>query len=483
MNSYQITIVGGPSTPESIGWRGDLVDIMVNGEPKRILVDCGNEMLRDDKAKIVSLDALTALAKEDDKKIDAVIITHNHNDHIGCLGVLETSVLHPFPILAPEAKFFMSPQSTQLLAFDLVEGFDNGLPYDFLDIGSILSERLSVIEKPGELELFPGYTVYLPQMGHIPGAFGVVLPMPSGNGFITGDWSLEDQYVTRGAMLPSTWPTKYIPDQVLGTDLTYGTGAKKSFKDESRRLVEDATNAAFRGEVVIIPAFMKGRGQNILMAFAEDGRLRRAGIPVWIDGSIRRVYNVYKNTRWSERDGILPELGAESGIYEIESTTHRGEVLESTGPMVVITTSGMMDNGPIRGYLKKFLGDSNANFFLTSYQAQKTTGNALLRKSERMSKTGTTGHLRLKEKGAPLGIVIPIKAKIQRYGLSAHNDISDFEVFLEDLVINCRGGKKLRRIILTHGTQEAKAYTAVRLRRFADEIIDGEKNTYVSLAA
>ena len=481
MNSHQITIVGSASTPESIGWRGDIVDITVEGEPKRVLVDFGNEMSRRNHSKTRSVDALSSLVQEDDKQIDAVILTHNHNDHSGGLGMLE-DVLSSSPMLTPEAKFHMAPQSAELLPRDLIEGMDQGLPYTFLDAVNVVHERVNVIPKPAEYELFPGYEIYAPQMGHIPGACGVVFPTPSGNGFITGDWCLEDQYVTKGARLPSTWPKKFWPNQILGTDLTYGTGKKRSFFDECRRLVNDSTAAALKGEVVIIPAFMKGRGQNVAAAFAEDGRLAKAGVPVWIDGSIRKVYEVYQKFPWSERDGILPELGASSGIYPIESTAHRGEVIESTGPMVVITTAGMMDNGPVLGYMKKFLGNSAAHFKQVSYQARGTNGEILSYKWEKTKRTGKVQYLEIEERDGA-SAKVPILAKVERYGLSAHNDITDFEVFFEDLVFNCWNGEKLRRIILTHGTPAAKAYAAERFRKFTDEITYGERNVRVSLDA
>lgn len=460
----QLVIHGGASRSGSIGQRCDTLDIVRNDRFYRIMVDCGMEFLREGETGGVGPAPDFSLL-QDGKQIDAVYLTHFHADHVGSVGTLCASGL-----LDADAKIHSSPQTAAVLPYVLQDGLRHNPTYNAFNAANVL-KQLTVIEKPGEYEILPGLKVFIPQMGHAPGNGGIVIPTSSGRkGFITSDFCVHNQPVTKGALLPSeSWPREWIPDEIWGTDLTYGSGPRRSFDDEMTRLIERTKSDLEAGRRVVIPAFGNGRGQNIAVSFAK------AGIPVMLDGVTRNIYQIFQETRWNERDNLLPKLGENSGITVVKNEEHREELLESPGPWVVITTGGMGDFGPIVRYMEAGLPDENFRFYFTSWLAPGTNGSKLVAQAK--GGKGKTIRLNMKDESK---IVVPVRAGIDQFGLTAHGTLDELIVFIQD-IINCRGGKILNRIVLTHGTPKSKTEGACKLAPFAKEIIWGERNTVIPL--
>ncbi len=464
----RLVIHGAASHAASIGPRCDSVDVVANGIPYRLIIDAGLEMRADNQGSLPPDLSLLNI----ETPADAGIITHSHLDHIGSLahavgcGYFRTG-----------APLYMSPQSARALPILLNDGLSPYQGYDAFDAAKAISQ-CRAIPAPGETEILPGLKVFFAPSGHIPGAFSVVIPTSRGTkGLITGDSCWHDQPVIRGAGLPSQcWPKEWIPDEIWGTDLTYGfSPAKKPSRDqEIERFIAETERRYLAKEKVIVLGFANGRAQNAALW------LSRAGIPVWLDGSARDMYRIFSETRWSERDKILPSLDSAKNIRPIESQYQRQQLLDSPSPCVIITTGGMGDFGPAVYYLQRGLERTDVSFFFTSWLAPGTNGEKLMHRSRK----NAPQHLEITDHRRGTKMKIPITASIEQFGLSAHGSLEDFIFCVQDIV-GCRNGRPLDRVVLTHGTPETKRKAAEMLMEYAltREVIYGERNTVVSLDA
>lgn len=468
----RLVIHGGATRPGSIGQSCSTLDLIAKENKYRIMIDSGMEFITEAESGGSGPGADLALLN-DGKKVDALILTHSHIDHIGWVVVVLRE-----KYLSSETRIICSPQTAKVLPYALEDGLKRNPQYTAFDAAEVL-DRLLVIPKPGEFEVLTGLKGFFPQCGHIPGAMWVVLPTSSGKkGLIMSDWCAQDQPVTKGALLPSQiFPPEWIPDEIWGTDLTYGSQTKKPLKEEIGRLVAQTKAELAQGHKVIIAAFANGKGQNVAYWLAK------AGIEIWIDGAIRSIWSVFQNNRWSDRDGGLPKLGERGKIRPVESEEHRAEIIADPTPRVVVTTGGMGDFGPIVSYFKVGLPQKEWVFFFTSWLAPGCNGAKLLRMDTKKENhpQPDSFQLVLYDRDEKMES-ITFRAAVDRFGISAHGDLDDSEKFIKN-IIACRGGRPLDKIVMTHGTQESKTAAAKRFAPLSKNIIYGERNTIISLAA
>lgn len=368
----------------------------------------------------------------DDKKIDAVIFTHNHLDHCGGAALL-------LPYLEPHARIFARPITNEVLEFVLRDTMKNS-PYLFhifqRDRTLALREDLPF----GEFEILPGWKIFVKDAGHLPGAISIIFDLGDDErGIITGDVALHDQPIVPGTkMFSESVPSEWLPNRILGTDLTHGSEQKKFHYDhELEKFVNAVAEVHNAGGHVVCAAFAHGRGQQVAVALA------RRGFMVYVDGAIRQVLKMYQRHLDFDFPHDLIRF-----VEDDKNNKYRKELIESEQPRIVITTAGMGDEGPIGLYMRAWLPYEKNAVFFTSYLAPGSTGARLLK----ISKSGIPGTIELKSDNDNLDEVA-VCARIGRFHLSAHADLYDFATLIEDIV-KARGGKKLRSIYLTHGTPQ-----------------------------
>ena len=91
---------------------------------------------------------------------------------------------------------------------------------------------------------------------------------------------------------------------------------------------------------------------------------------IYLDGKLtNKLNNIYM--------GILKKNFMPLGIKSILKKSERFEAIEAT-KTIIISSSGMMTNGPIKKYLSEFIEDENSSFIICSYCAEGTVGRYLL---------------------------------------------------------------------------------------------------------
>jgi Cft2 family RNA processing exonuclease len=346
-------------------------------ENKKIVLDAGLHPKKEGEQ------ALPDYRLIPDGTVDAVIISHAHQDHIGSLPVLMRRQPHARVFMThPTAKLsdvmlhnsvnVMSRQREELgigsyPLFTHREADLAAAAWQSVGLGqrwSLDGERVSATEQSCSFELFDA--------GHILGSAGILFRAEGRKILYTGDVNFLDQTLMRRSSFPEE------PLDVLIVETTRGDRALPpafSRRSEEIRLREAILAAFERGGSVLIPVFALGKTQEVLTMFhlfRNDGFLRE--VPIYIGGLSTKIT-------------ILHDQLASLAVRQ-----HNGlQLLDTVAPYVlsgreISTTqihrkriyalsSGMMTEKTLSNQLaERFLDDSRQSIFFVGYADPDSPG-------------------------------------------------------------------------------------------------------------
>ena len=219
---------------------------------------------------------------------------------------------------------------------------------------------------------FPGISIRFFPAGHILGAGSLLIEEESGRRvFFSGDFTSFPQLTVPAA----SWPQDLGEIDLLVLESTYGNSKHQEPETARTELVDfirDTTE--HRKGSVILPSFALGRAQELLKLILrgkEEGDLRD-DVPVFVDGMIRSINPVYQE----HADFDLPM----DAVLEVHGETDRDEIAREAHkvPSIMVTTSGMLNGGPVVEYARHLLPDARHRIVLTGYQDEGAPSRALL---------------------------------------------------------------------------------------------------------
>lgn len=287
--------------------------------------------------------------------IDQVFLTHAHLDHSGMVPWLtryEATVMTTPP--TAEVSTLMHRDSLKIAR---LEGFPE--PFQESDIEA--TEDLYDSMDFKHPRYVGGMRVQYHSAGHIPGAAQVELQTGSGTMVFTGDLYTRPQRLV-GAGKP-------VKCDVLCMETTYAGREHPDRRDTEKEYLDYVEDVVGRGGKVITAVFAVGRAQEIAMVLADQG------YNVWLDGMGRAVSRIFSQYPQYLANGSLFER-AMGQVKFIRN--HRGRSVALREADVILTTSGMMDGGPVLYYLDALRNDSRCGIALTGYQVRGTNGRRLL---------------------------------------------------------------------------------------------------------
>jgi Cft2 family RNA processing exonuclease len=368
------------------------------------------------------------------KNPNLILITHAHQDHIGALPVFYKRFPGTPMICTAGTREIAHVMLTDCLKVQQSnEDFEQ--LFDEFDLEQTLF-RLQMADVGKDFEPLPGLKVRFIHAGHILGAACVYLRYGERSLLYTGDYNTTNSRTTEGLRLAD------LPEaDMLITESTYGADTHPSRKAQETELLQAVAEVVQAGGNVLIPAFALGRAQEIILAIRTSALFHSLKIPVYVDGLVRAVTDVFRDHIELLPTGVQnfakqqEPFFAPSGTPPIIPIAHpRERPLAIAKPSVVIASSGMLSGGASVYYGQVLLERDNAAIFISGYTDEESPGRFL----QGLNK-GDTVEIEGKE--------LTVRATVRRFNLSAHAD----KVGLTQVIHRVNP----KHLILIHGSMDA----------------------------
>lgn len=359
----------------------------------RILLDCG--LFDSDRT---SPDSPNRHFTFDPRDVDAVIVSHAHNDHIGRLPCLARGGFSG-PIYATPATGdilnIMLRDSARIQREDHRNSAvlsTNGAPaeplFDLSDVEWVV-DHLHRLPYRTPTEIVEGVTLTYHDAGHILGSALIQLDyIEDGRPrkfVFTGDLGRRNM-----GLQPDPAVLKDI--NVLVTESTYGNKDLEPYETLIKQLHAIVARATRLQSKIVIPAFSLGRTQRMVYCFQElFDQHRVRPIPVFVDSPLAsRLTDIYRDypeaytptaRRMMEKD---PSYFSADAVHYCTSWDDSRRLNYMTGPMIIISSSGMCEAGRIRHHLRHTIEDPDNAVVIVSYQAEGTLGRKISEGAERV---------------------------------------------------------------------------------------------------
>jgi Cft2 family RNA processing exonuclease len=405
---------------------------------RNIVVDAG---VRVNRRGVDSLPDLELLHQLTGGRVDLILVTHAHTDHIGALPLL-----HGRYGGAPILTTVPTKKITRILLQDSVrimsaEEREEEPLFDEQAVEALLW-KIETVPFHQWVEPLPGIRVRWHPSGHIVGAGCILMETPEGRVLFSGDISSANQRTVAGIT-----PIDDFQPDLLVLESTYGDGQHASRKIEEQRLAQAVGEVIRQGGSVLFPSFALGRAQEIILILKSSiasGLIPK--FPIYVDGMVRSVCDVFtelvdylptelKNWAIHARQPIFWQRGAKN-LPTVQRLSAEDRPLVLTGqPKVVVASSGMLIGGPSVRYARFFAPREECAIFLTGYQDEESPGRRLLALN-----TGDTFRF-------PDGEEVTMACRVQKYNLSAHADQVQLCQFVSWV--------KPSAVVLVHGEHHA----------------------------
>jgi Cft2 family RNA processing exonuclease len=311
----------------------------------RLLLDCGMH------PKNTGEDALPNFKAVADDEVEAILMSHAHQDHIGTLPL----AMRRFP----GTRIFMT-EATAEIGSVLLHNSVNVMTRQREEIGEKsyplfthreidraserwrwcpMRQRISIAGERAAHRERDSLTFEFFDAGHVLGSNGVMLRAEDQTFFYTGDVNFDDQTIMEAAVFPEE------KIDVLIMECTRGDHAKPAGwtrAGEEQRLAEALRGAFEREACVLIPVFALGKTQEILATLYKFRRQRLLPeFPIYIGGLSSKFTEIYdRRAHTTRRQFPRLKLMREVAPFILNDETVRDTPVR--GGRVYVLSSGMM---------------------------------------------------------------------------------------------------------------------------------------------
>lgn len=419
-------------------------NFMLDTGDTALLVDCGLVQGSDFAAEINSADFIYSPSK-----VDALLVTHAHADHIGRIPKLVKDGFHGTIYSTKPTKDLAAIMFEDALKIMQMEAQRDGrqVLYGAEDIRTALALWKTHGYKE-DFKVGTDITATFRDAGHILGSAIVEVVRNGKKVVFTGDLGNVPQPLLSAPDIPKGY-------DYMVMESVYGDRTHEDVAERSSMMKAHIQDTIEKQGTLIIPAFSLERTQSMLLEInnlVESGEI--PPIKTFLDSPLAiRVTSIYRNSIEYLRPDIQEQINGGDDIFAFDGLSFTETVKESSqisrtkGAKIIIAGSGMSHGGRIRTHEKQFLGDPDTTVLLVGYQT-----------------TGSVG--RLLQDGAKRvwidKVNVKVKAKVATIrGFSGHADRDQ----LVDFVYQ-GDGDKAKQIFVTMGEEKSSLFLTQRLRDY-----------------
>lgn len=421
----------------------------------RVLLDCG--LFQGRRAESYQINQRLPFEASE---VDALVLSHAHIDHSGNIPNLTKSgfggeivcthatrdlaavMLRDSGSIQEEDARFLNRHSKGARAIEPI--------YTVADAEAALDQFVSVNYERW-INIAPNARVIFGDAGHMLGSAWVLAELTEGSRTVrlcfSGDLGRFNLPILRN-------PRPMPEVDYLIIESTYGDRLHPPVDEATPELLRAIRDAANRGGKVVIPAFAVGRTQEIVYRLNElinQGAL--PDVPVFVDSplavNVTEVFRMHPECYDRETAAML-DADPDGSVFGFKRLTYVRSVEQSkalnnmSGPAVIISASGMAENGRVLHHLRHTIDDPRNMILIVSFQAPNTLGRRIL-------------------DGQPyvkiLGDEFAVRAEVRR--IDAFSGHADRNALLEWVRPRAKG---LRGAFLVHGEPEPMAALAEGMR-------------------
>ena len=380
-------------------------------------------------------------------RLDAVVLTHAHLDHVGRLPLLAQTGFTG-PIFATPATMEM----TGLILRDAAKiqsqdaerhnrrhqraGEKPFEPLYTLAEAETILRQLKPVPYDEPVPVAPGIRACFAEAGHMLGSTSIKL-------FID-EAGTERKVVFSGDLGPKGAPIlrdyeTFTQGDVVFLESTYGDRDHQPFADTVAQFIEIVKQSVEQKGKMLVPTFAVGRAQLLSLLLASIFRRKIvAPFPVFLDSPMAieasRIYARHPELYDDEMTAYLKEGSLERDLstLKMSATADDSKAINNCpGPCLVMAGAGMCVAGRILHHLRHNLWNPQAHVLIVGYQASGSLGRRLVDGAKTVTIFGET---------------IAVKAQIHTLGgFSAHAGQTDLLKWFEVIA------PVKPRVILTHG--------------------------------
>lgn len=428
------------------------------GEKRHTVIDVGIFQGRDEDTTLN--DEFRVI--KDASKVDNVLITHSHVDHCGRLPLLGKLGFSGQVLTSNAAKILIRPAIADTYKIEKLRWQKQGVPqkWNDVDMAKILA-NVKGVEYYSPIQLCENaYVTFIPN-AHMVGASQILFQLKE-NGFnnvnilFTGDYNNKNIF----------FDVPPIPEEILDlpitivTESTYGgLDSKNSVVEETTDFEDNIAEALQNGGIVCICALAQERTEMVLYrlkAMQTIGSIS-SEIPIVLDGNLSKKYlELYRRCDLGIKETMrdfIPE-----NFREVDGELDRQSILADNKPKIIVTSSGMGSNGPAPEYILRLMRSKKNLIQFTSYLPEGTAGKTLQNAVNDKAKVVTVFGRIMEAPVCKIGFST---------GFSSHAKA-------DSLLENIKQFKRVKSIVITHGSSEKKQAFAQYLMSELHNGVNGE---------